>query len=92
MKTKFLAAILLVGLYSNAQDVSGAVVGAISTTLHTDSPRIEVQKPNKKLYVLQEDIKLENTYIKYKSVKYQVFKTPKGVLYFYYNGKKKYFK
>jgi hypothetical protein len=96
MKKYLIITLLLSCLSVKAQDVSGATIGSISTTSHIHKGKRIIQdvveKPNKILYIFEEDTKLNNTFILYKSKEYQVYKTKNNQFYFNYNKKRVYFK
>lgn len=91
MRKILLIIILLFGFGIYGQDVSGATVGAISTTLHNqDSKTNKTIKP-KVLYYFEKDVIIPNTFILFNGVEYPVWKNSKGKTYFIYNKRKIFF-
>jgi len=93
MRKILLIITLLFGFGVYGQDVSGATVGAISTTYHTQDGKSNkvVKKPVKVLYVFEEDVIIPNTFILFKGVEYPVWKNSKGKTYFIYKKRKIFF-
>lgn len=92
---KFIIVLLFFSIKLIGQDASGAIAASSATaamsTMDNGSHKTYSLKSTKKVYILNDEIRVNNTFVKYNNKEYQVYKEGKA-LYFYVNKKRKYFK